>query len=555
MFDSVFCYFPITFHPPPNDPYGITAQDLKIRLRECIAASELFAPYAFPQLIDKLDSASPNVKVSKTDELSKVTVDEEQKDVLQTIAACASSYGLTTISHYSLTIWESLKFELFSVQEGHLTEEALVSLQAVTIRLSRGLESTDLETPLAAYLQPIIKDCIQQLQEPQHKQARPVGQILSMLAMGSPVALCLIVRAVFPPLNTLYQGAESILDQRALLGVVIQMLDSAVAIYGTPNTSPTPTMVENPLKPFKDRLLELTSQALRSTAANEVSFRILAVEALLCLCMLRNYLQNNEIGVIIRHLNEIILTEDLGGKDDLKKGSIKALVELSKFKPHLIMDITFPAFMARLPDSNPSNQWDYLITLEGLAQLSVETFVVETFIRRLLNKLDVVLQNGGSTAYPQAILSALHYVLSQKHLAQAAHPARYHEKIVVGLTNRVVAASVHQTITTALNEENTLERLGRLVTIIVSALDDHKQRSVAAQVYSLFVDEGTFLPVPYRENAPKLQRATMILSTALMAGLKHPVSTCVYPYILQLLIKIQRVLWSFRIPMKARYQI
>ena len=64
MFDSVFCYFPITFRPPPNDPYGITAADLKARLRDCIAASPCFAPYAFSQLIDKLDSTSLNVKVS-----------------------------------------------------------------------------------------------------------------------------------------------------------------------------------------------------------------------------------------------------------------------------------------------------------------------------------------------------------------------------------------------------------------------------------------------------------------------------------------------------------
>lgn len=63
LFDSVFCYFPITFRPPPNDPYGISAQDLKSRLRDCISASGYFAPFAFPQLLDKLDSTSLNVKV------------------------------------------------------------------------------------------------------------------------------------------------------------------------------------------------------------------------------------------------------------------------------------------------------------------------------------------------------------------------------------------------------------------------------------------------------------------------------------------------------------
>ena len=67
LFDAVFCYFPITFRPPPDDPYGITAQDLKSRLKGCVAASSYFAPFAFPQLLDKLDSTSPNVKVKDLD--------------------------------------------------------------------------------------------------------------------------------------------------------------------------------------------------------------------------------------------------------------------------------------------------------------------------------------------------------------------------------------------------------------------------------------------------------------------------------------------------------
>jgi DNA repair/transcription protein MET18/MMS19 len=63
LFESVYNYFPITFRPPPNDPYGITAQDLKDRLQDCISSTSLFAPYAIPALLDKLDSTSPNVKV------------------------------------------------------------------------------------------------------------------------------------------------------------------------------------------------------------------------------------------------------------------------------------------------------------------------------------------------------------------------------------------------------------------------------------------------------------------------------------------------------------
>lgn len=33
LFNIIFCYFPITFRPPPDDPYGITSEDLKKSLQ------------------------------------------------------------------------------------------------------------------------------------------------------------------------------------------------------------------------------------------------------------------------------------------------------------------------------------------------------------------------------------------------------------------------------------------------------------------------------------------------------------------------------------------
>ena len=33
LFDVTFCYFPINFTPPKDDPYGITSQELQVALR------------------------------------------------------------------------------------------------------------------------------------------------------------------------------------------------------------------------------------------------------------------------------------------------------------------------------------------------------------------------------------------------------------------------------------------------------------------------------------------------------------------------------------------
>ena len=68
LFDAVFNYFPITFRPPPGDPYGITAQDLKNRLCDCIASTGYLAPYSIPALLDKLDSTSMNTKVQQEEQ-------------------------------------------------------------------------------------------------------------------------------------------------------------------------------------------------------------------------------------------------------------------------------------------------------------------------------------------------------------------------------------------------------------------------------------------------------------------------------------------------------
>lgn len=64
LFDITFCYFPITFKPPPNDPYGITADDLKLALRSCMSASPYFAPMAIPLFLEKFATAVGQSMVS-----------------------------------------------------------------------------------------------------------------------------------------------------------------------------------------------------------------------------------------------------------------------------------------------------------------------------------------------------------------------------------------------------------------------------------------------------------------------------------------------------------
>ena len=99
IFDMVFCYFPITFRPPPNDPYGITAEDLKLGLRRCVAGSHLFAESAIPLLMEKLSSSMGSAK----------------KDAMETITACAPVYTPNAFVSVLPKIWDYLKEEVSRV--------------------------------------------------------------------------------------------------------------------------------------------------------------------------------------------------------------------------------------------------------------------------------------------------------------------------------------------------------------------------------------------------------------------------------------------------------
>ncbi|KAH0545058.1 hypothetical protein FGG08_000829 [Glutinoglossum americanum] len=508
LFDAVFCYFPITFKPPPGDTYGITAQDLKARLRDCIAASHHFAGHAFPALIDKLDSTSPSVK----------------KDVLQTIAACASNYGPTTISVHSTQLWDSLKFEVFNAQDEDLATETLIGIRAIAVKLSFGLTSAAPQSPLARFLRPITTECNERLREPQQKQARPAGQVLGSLATASPVAFASTIKAVMAPLLTLYQDADGIGKQRALLEVLGQLFESALTVYGLWCSMEGYPIENNPLDAFRDKLFEIFCQALMGTAKEETSFRIVALRGLLRLTKLRRFLADNEIGMVVQYFDEIILEEGLDGRVDLREEAVQALLGISKIKSSLIMDITIPAFMAKLPDSDIDGAINYVSTLEGLAKLGVEREIFEVLMRRLLNKLDVVLQNNSSPAYPKAILSTLHYVLSLRLLEDDPNLQVYYERLVSGLIRKATHPLQGIGNTTALNDEGVLEVMGRLANLIVRSLDAGRQESMVSEIFNLYGSPQEDPLNSLAADASLEQKRTVILSSYLLAGIRREIS-------------------------------
>ncbi|KAK7890024.1 hypothetical protein LTR67_008489 [Exophiala xenobiotica] len=469
MFDAVYAYFPITFRPPPNDPYGITAQDLKDRLRDCLASTGLLAPHTFPNMLDRLDSTSSTVK----------------KDVLQTLASCSVNYDPSVISQYSITLWDAVKFEVLQAQEPELAAEALNVLKGIAQCLSTDMQNPA-SPPLLQYLKPVNKECLEHLQEPASRQAKASGDILKSVASASIQSFETVINVVGPSLFTIYQSAEGLVQQRAVLEVANQLFEASIEVYGswTTPSQRNPAGRVNLIGEFKDKFVAIYSQALMGTVKEEVSFRLTAANGLLSVSKMNSVLADDEIGLFVQYFDDIVLTEESYGRDELKKKAMNALAEISRFKPELISDIAFPAFMARLPDSEEGAQSsDFRSVLEGVAEISVEKELLRTLMRRLLNKLDTLFGCSDGTSFPYtcSILGTILYVLNRAASAPQADLSDYYERVVVGLSRRAT-----QSVAGPLTDENVLDLLGRIINLIVRhSMPEHVQQA-AANVYLLY---------------------------------------------------------------------
>lgn len=66
MFEVCACYFPVDFHPSPNDPAAITRQILAEQLANCLCGAPEFANNCIELLLEKMDS---QLNVAKLDSL------------------------------------------------------------------------------------------------------------------------------------------------------------------------------------------------------------------------------------------------------------------------------------------------------------------------------------------------------------------------------------------------------------------------------------------------------------------------------------------------------
>ena len=421
------------------------------------------------------------------------------------------------MSQHATTLWDGLKYEIFNAQDESLVSEVLTTITAVVGSLSAS-DDRVASSYLEQWLQPVIKECNERLQEPQHKQAKPAREVLRACAEASFPSLEIILKGVFPPLLTLYQDSASTDERRAILKHISYIL---LAILHCVRTH-SDVNVSGLLSPLKEQLFETFCQALMSAPADEVSLRLLAIECLSTSCVIPHFLSSAEVGMVVQHLDEIVLDEFDGRHRVLTEAVIECLVQISRTQPLLIMDITFPTFMARLPEHSPGNTTFFQV-LETLAKISIEKSISNTLIQRLFNRFDVVARSNGSMEYARALLSTLIHALSRKNLSTDSDMEQIHQR-VFELVLRCAEKATKVDDASLICQISIIEMIGKLARLVVRASDPHKQRTASEQAYLLFCDNAGDVEVWTAQMAEK-RRSTVLLSTYLIAAINPDVSS------------------------------
>lgn len=122
MFEVFSCYFPVDFHPSPNDPDAISRDTLAEKLAKCLCASKRFAKDCIALALEKLDT---DVKSAKVDSLKLLT-------------EAVQRFDDDSLMENFPDVWEALKKELMQDSPHfEVRENALLVIKEFVVKFKK----------------------------------------------------------------------------------------------------------------------------------------------------------------------------------------------------------------------------------------------------------------------------------------------------------------------------------------------------------------------------------------------------------------------------------
>ncbi|GLB41862.1 putative RNAPII transcription regulator C-terminal [Lyophyllum shimeji] len=521
LFNITFCYFPITFRPPPNDPYGITTEDLQKSLRGCLNASPSFGPLAIPLFLEKLAAGSPATK----------------RDTLQTMAISLPVYGSALARVSARKLWNSLKLEIFQPTDPLTEAEALKTTQTLVETIySHEEDAIESEDDIQGLARDVCEECIHILREPEKNQARPAIKVLcAFLATTPSVARYTLSHAV-PHLIKLFLDPGEASNRPPILLLLADLVTAARDSMPEEVTDDTPV----PMSPYKDEVLGVVSVGLKATVS-----RIPALALLRGMITTGNLFPDQELGFIVHLVNEVFQAEDAENDDFSDSAILDVLTTISKTSPLHVQEQTLPMLFSSLPEQAPpreatSERIKNWRTLLALKTLCVHPQLFEILAIRLTTKVDLLCapamkrdameDTEPDAAYAHSLLKTIADTLSTK--VDAGHPdvAKYIDRLVPGLYNLFIFSALRSEMSAQgkiTTEPRLVRTAGEIITLVTQCVPAQRQASFVSAIFEvlslgrvqgiadglqkLAADEKVLL---FEESAPTARKNLLALFSA-----------------------------------------
>ncbi|XP_050980877.1 MMS19 nucleotide excision repair protein homolog isoform X2 [Labeo rohita] len=474
LFEVTSCYFPIDFSPPPNDPHGITQEELVLSLRAVLTGTCQFAEFLLPLIIEKLDSDVQSAKV----------------DSLQTLAACGLTYSHKELAEFLPGLWSTIRREVFQTASERVETAGLSALSALVSCLSRSVLNSDSEDVLQVFLNLVLKDCQHHLCEPDLKLVWPSAKLLQAAAGASYRASLIVSAAVIPALLEQYNNRTQCAQRRTLLEVLQGFVQ--------PTALSRPTDGEDSvLVAFQQSLCSVVFSALTESSAG---LQVTATRVITALGQQPGLLTQTDVEKAVDHLTRLILEED---DTQVSSAVVECLGSLARLHPKAFISRMIPRLKERIL-SDESNAAVRQRCVTALASVSSQPSVVQESAPVLLQVLASA--HTGSCGF--SVEEVIAVCVSLRRIAEQARDSEeigrfFHDIIIPRLLGLCLQAALQsrdsaQGHCSPLTDEAVLCAVVPVISTACAALQSESASRMAAQAVSLFLDgDVSFLP----ENA------------------------------------------------------
>ncbi|GJJ11517.1 hypothetical protein Clacol_005750 [Clathrus columnatus] len=474
-FDITFCYFPISFRPPSDDPYGITADDLKRALRACLCATSRFGPLAMPLFLEKLTAGSGVTK----------------RDTMQTIAECLPIYGITVARNHANKLWNTLKIEIFQPIDQDTANCALETTQ-VLITLIYAMKDDDTTGGTEGIGKEIVNESLEYLKEPEKSKAKPAVKVMAALIRTTRLIRHFTISKTLSCLIPLFRDPAEIINRPATLTALETIIAAVRTVFvPQPKEEHRKYTDERVLDEYKDDLIGIFTVGLKTATTILPSLKGLDT-----LVQIPALLSDEELGFVVHSVNEVLETADISS--DHRSSALGVLASVSQFAPKIIEDTTLPLLFSSLPDTAPPRESTlehtrYRQILNNLVSLCTPPQLFETFIIRLSTKLDLIFSQKqvadieANAAYAHYVLLSVSKALAKKNQMGHLDIPKYVDQLIPRIYKLFIQEKQNGTDSSISDYSQLVGIAGKVIEQVIQTVSIERQTTFASSLFQAFL--------------------------------------------------------------------